>query len=600
MAEFEVKLSDGRIVEIDAPDAKTAARAASVYERRGGGKPKRGLVDDITGVMATINSRIPLADEFAAAGQTGVNLMTGRVPLGEAREDFDRSLAKQRGYEADLQRARPRVAALSRGTGDALVTATPTGKVASTFANGSRALNATRGAVTAGATGALMAATDRGTAAERLQAASSAATNPMLLTLGAAGGALAPARGTLRDDLREALPDDLAARIPQPKPRAPNTRKADAAILKDIGVETSIPQRMGGMPKQVEDLAMRAPILGPAVSGARGRQVEQLNRGVALKALRPVGKTVPKEIQPGFEMVEYVDEELGKVYDDAAKLAPRVTLDEQLLADAEKIGARRVDLADSEAALWDKSIADRLNRLQSGEASGELVKKIHEELGGLQVEHARKGNTTLSSMFGEARRAIMGLVERASPEAGEMIRKADEGWSVYSMMNDAAAQATNRGGVFLPGQLNTQVRSAAKRMGSNMAGKGKGPLQDIATAASRTLPDQFGNPGTANAVGLGGLMMGSWKAPAETVAVAGGLSVAATPYWLMARKVIEELPEAATKAQLTAADEQLARLAASDPAVAALRREVAARLAVGAGVQAGALQRGELMTQGAR
>lgn len=95
-------------------------------------------------------------------------------------------------------------------------------------------------------------------------------------------------------------------------------------------------------------------------------------------------------------------------------------------------------------------------------------------------------------------------------------------------------------------------------------------------------------------------MMGSWKAPAETVAVAGGLSVAATPYWLMARKVIEELPEAATKAQLTAADEQLARLAASDPAVAALRREVAARLAVGAGVQAGALQRGELMTQGAR
>lgn len=563
-------------------------------------KPKRGIVDDITGVMATVNSRIPLADEFAAAGQTGVNLMTGRVPLAEAGEDFGRSLAKQRGYEADLQEARPRVAALSRGTGDALVTATPTGKVASTFANGSRALNATRGAVTAGATGALMAATDRGTPAERLQAASATATNPMLLSLGAAGGALAPATGMLRDDIREMLPESMAAKIPPPRPRVPSTRKADAAILKDIGVETSIPQRMGGMPKQVEDLAMRAPILGPAVSGARGRQVEQLNRGVALKALRPVGKTVPREIQPGFEMVEYVDDQLGQVYDDAAKLAPRVALDEQLLADAERIGARRVDLPESEAAQFDRIMGDRLQRLRSGEASGQMVKDIHSELGKLQAEATRKGSTTLSEMIGDTRRSLLGLIERASPEAGEMIRKADEGWSVYSMMNDAAASATNRGGVFLPGQLNTQVRSSAKRLGSNMAGKGKGPLQDIATAAARTLPDQFGNPGTANAVGLGGLMVGLGTEPVSTVGVAGGLAVASTPYWRMARKVIEELPEAASKAQLSAADEQLARLAASDPAVAALRREVAARLAVGAGVQAGAPQRGDLMMQGAR
>ena len=529
-------------------------------------KRKRGLVEDATGVLATINSRIPLADELAAAGQTGANLMTGRIGLGDVRQDFDRSMGRQRGYEADLDAARPRVAGLARGVGDAALVAAPTAKLVGAVGQGSRMVNAARGATMASGTAAGLAATDRGTPGERLEAASQAATNPLVIGLGAGAAMLAPAA-------RKA-------------PARPSVRNSDAAILRDIGVETSLPQRMGGMAKQAEDLAQRAPILGPAVSGARSRQVEQLNRGVGLRALRPVGKTIPKEIQPGFEMVEYVDDQLGQVYDEAARLVPRVALDEQLADDAVRIGARRVDLAESEARQFDAIVGDRLSRLRSGEASGATVKEIHSELGGLQSEAARKGNMTLAGMLGDTRRALMGLIERANPQAADLIHKADEGWQVYSMMNDAAAQASNRGGVFLPGQLNTQVRAAGRRAGPNMTGKGKAPLQDVATAATRMLPDQFGNPGTANAVGLGGLMVGGITEPGTTIGVASGLTAAATPYWMMARKVVEELPANAPPSMIAQADAQLQRLAASDPMVNVLRREVAAKAAVAAGVQA--------------
>lgn len=556
-------------------------------------KPKRGqrrsLVEEIIGAQETFNARIPLADEMAAGAKMVSGLVTGRHRLGEGYglgDAFKTEMAEQRRAEADFEARRPNVAALTRGTGDAMLAAAPTGKLLQGVGQGSRMLNAGRGATTAGLTAATMAATDRGTAGERVESAREAATSPLVLGLGAGAAMLAPGTKTVRQEVREMLPDDMAARIPDPKPRTVPSRKADAAILKDLGVETSIPQRMGGIAKQTEDLAMRAPILGPAISGARGRQVEQLNRGWGLRALRSVGKTVPREVQPGFEMVEYVDDKLGEVYDDAARLVPRVTLDEQLVDDAARIGARRVDLADSEAAQFDRIVADRLNRLRGGEATGETVKEIHSELGKLQAEQMRKGNETLGSMIGETRRALLGLLERANPEAGEMIRKADEGWQIYSMMNDAAAKASNRGGVALPGQLNTEVRAAGRRLGSNMTGKGKAPMQAEATAAARMLPDQFGNPGTANAVGLGGLMVGGFTDPMTTATVAGGLSVAATPYWRMARTVIEELPQNASPAQLRAADQQLARLAASDPAVDALRREVAARLSVAAGVVA--------------
>jgi hypothetical protein len=182
-------------------------------------------------------------------------------------------------------------------------------------------------------------------------------------------------------------------------------------------------------------------------------------------------------------------------------------------------------------------------------------------------------------MLGETRNALMGLIGRTNPEAGQLIQQADRGWRVYSIMNDAASAASNRGGVFLPGQLNTQVRAAGKALGSNMVGKGKAPLQDLATAAATLIPDSFGNPGTANAALLSGGGVGVITAPAQTLAVGAGLTAAATPYFLAGRKVLTSLPPSATAEELQAAQRQLAELAAKDPAVTALQAQVAARLA---------------------
>ena len=568
MPVFKVQAPDGMIIKVEAADQATAIRGAQEhYASKRSQPPKKATpLEKAAGFMANVNRGLGIGDEIAGFLGGTVNAV-GALSRGEGLtavpNAYQQGMRTQREIEDNFARSNPNTAALARGTGSAATAATPFGGTAAVLASGSRAVNMARGAVTAGLTAAGYAAADRGTPEERLKAAGELARNPVVLLTGAAGGALVP-----------------AAR--KPRPAKPTS---DGDVLADVGVSTSIPQQMGRAAKGVEDLLKRFPITGQAMSGFQDRQIGQLNRAVGLKALQPVGKSIPRDVQPGFAMVEFVDDALGAVYDQAAKLVPTVRLDRELQNEFSEIAKRAVDLPESEAAQFERIIKDRTERLQDG-TSGAMVKEIHSELGRLQAEAAKKGQDTLSGMIGDTRRAIMGVVARANPQAGRLIRRADQGWNIYSIMNDAAAQASARGGVFLPGQLNTQVRGAARRVGSNMAGKGKGPLQDIATAAARTIPDSYGNPGTANAAALGSGGVGIFTAPAATAAAATGLGAVATPYFLMGRKLLESLPEGASPRQLTMAARQLEAMAKRDPNVIPLYQALSDRLSRGAGAAA--------------
>jgi hypothetical protein len=540
----------------------------------------RGPMDVALGAVTTFNRNfLPFTDEAADALQAVSNLAQGRAQ--SLPQAWQQARTQSGDYASNFAIQNPRAAALTRGVGMAGSAAVPGGVGAKAFAApvqiGARVLpqlpvNVARGGVLAAGQAGLYAGAGEGTAGERINAASNAATNPLTVGLGMAAGALATPR-----------------QIPPPPKATPRQ------TLKEIGVQPSpLP-----LPKRTESKMQRMPIVGNAVAGMRERQVEQFNRGVGLKALEPIGESIPANIRPGADMVRYVENKISSVYDEATRLVPSVTIDQPFISDLGQIAARKVDLAEPEAKLFDKIIRDRLNRLSAGTASGDTVKQIHSELGRLQGEQAAKNNSTLAEMLGDVRASLMGVVGRTDPRAGELIKQADQGWSIYSMMNDAAAAASGRGGVFSPAQLNVQVRKSANRMGSNMAGKGLGPLQDIATAGVEELADDFGNPGTADVLSLmgtgGGIMTGmafDATQPAA-LATAGALTTAAAPYVLAARKVIETLPPSASPQQLAQAQQQLAQLAAASnsPQILALQREVAARLSAAAGVAGGAAAR---------
>lgn len=155
--------------------------------------PKASLAQNVTGFMSNLNRGLGIGDELAAAADTAANFVQGKPA------DYRASLARQRQTEDSYAAQHPHMAALGKGTGMAATAAIPGGAAGAFNAPLSIAgrqvpqlvANAARGATVAATQGAAFAAADRGSAAERVQGARRAASDPMTLATGAALGAAA-------------------------------------------------------------------------------------------------------------------------------------------------------------------------------------------------------------------------------------------------------------------------------------------------------------------------------------------------------------------------------------------------------------------------
>jgi hypothetical protein len=187
-------------------------------------------------------------------------------------------------------------------------------------------------------------------------------------------------------------------------PKARTTRQSDVATLRSYGVNPLPGQARGGYAKNTEDIAVRAPLVGPAIVGARGRVNNNLNRAVALEALNPLGVKLPKNIPAGRKLVQFVEAEFDKVYTAATTRVPRLARDADLDAELAEIGAGKADMPPELAQTFDSIMASRLERLNKPDLSGAAVKAIHSELGTLQRQYGgREGpEAILSSMLGES------------------------------------------------------------------------------------------------------------------------------------------------------------------------------------------------------
>jgi hypothetical protein len=585
MPTYEVTLN-GQTYDVDAPNEQAAAYAVG---QMGGGNaaasaaasaaqpamrpppPKRpqgkvSLADEFTGLMANVNRGLGVADEMQAAMAVVEDAIRGRVKgddiqglLGSVGQRFNKNLSILRGQEDSFDARRPAVGNLVQSTAAGATAFLPGGPAMQAAQAPNRVVGAARGAVAAMPSAAAYGLADRGTPQERLNAANTAMA--VAAPLGAVGGALTARGGRGR-----------------PSPQR---------TLRDSGVSLTPGQRIGGVAKSAEDLAQRAPILGTAIRGARERGAQSLNRAVANRALAPIGEGVPKNIRTGHEAVAHVAERLGATYDDAAKMVPVVEPDGQF---GEALSAIQMNISEQPPTVGEQFTRILQNRLfQRAEGrplSGPEWREAESQIGKLAAEFSASDDgaqRALGDALEEVTHQMRGVLGRINPEAGQIINRANEGWAIYSRLRSAASKAS-KDGVFTPGQLSTAVRTMDKSVGKGNVAKGQAVLQDLSSAASQVMPDTFGNPGTADAVGAGALGMGLLTAPEQTIPLATGLLTASGPYFMMGRRIVERLPERATQAQLSEAERQLAELASRDPAVRALQGQVQARLARALGV----------------
>lgn len=524
------------------------------------------ILTPVAGALANLNRGLGIGDEIAG-GLAAVPAAANALVRGDFRgvgNALKEGMAGQRLIEDDFSAKAPRVAALSRGTGNAVTLALPATKGVQALQGANRAANALRAGVAAATEGAGYALADRGSLSERVSDANTAAA-----ISGVTAGVLGRGPKVVRN----------VGTGP--------TERTNTQILKDYGVSLTPGQSMGGLAKNVEDVAQRAPILGSAIRGARARGGESLNRAFALDALSSVGASVPKNVKTGFQSVQHVAETLGKEYDRAADMVQQVGRDAELTGALSSIRQAADELPTDVRKQFDTILANRLDSVFPDGAviTGRRLREIQSDIGRIAAEKGASQD--------EAQRALGDLLEgvsdglketlgRYSPEAGQVIQRANEGWSKFVRLRRAAA--AGKDGIASPAQFLQAVRAMDKSVGKGRVAQGKAVGQELANAAAVVMPDAFGNPGTADAIGLGALGTLAVTNPVQGLTTAAGLGAASTPYLLQGRKVLTELPKNASKAELEAAARELASLTRKDPRVDPLLRSVVARLGVSVAV----------------
>lgn len=577
------------------PPEKRAAYEEAM--RRGiiaGPERKRSLTEDVTGFMANVNRGLGIGDEIAAGGQTVVNALAGRVPVQNIAQDFRRNMAAQRQTEDRYSVARPRAAALGRGTGNALAAVVPGGNTAAAFANSARGVNALRGATTGALAGAGYAAVDRGTARERLAAAANPATLALSAAGGAVGGALAPAR-------------------PRPVRRVdPNVE-----ILAREGVQMTPGQMRGGLAKAAEDAATSLPIVGDAIQESRRRGVESFNQAVVNRTLNPFGESLPEGIEPGSDAIRFAGDRLSQGYDD---LLPEggMVVDDGLREAFRELGETTQTLTPEHRERLRSILESRvISRLQDVPAEqfdnvligdgplpsptqrmdGETYKHVQSELKREAARFKKSLDVDLQDVgaaLESVSNAMQAAAGRQNPQFASRLSELDAGWAQLVRAENAAKNTPD--GVFTPLQYDRAVRAATATTRGRGAARGEALGQDLSRAARDVLPSTLPDSGTARrgligmAVsapgaaiggGLGGVA-GAVGGVAATGATLGAASRLYTPQAIQAANVA--LNARISDQERRIALQTLQQLAAENPEVQQLFRDVMSRLPRAAGV----------------
>jgi hypothetical protein len=277
---------------------------------------------------------------------------------------------------------------------------------------------------------------------------------------------------------------------------SPNVR-----LLADEGVEMTPGQIAGrnSAAKRLEDRGTSLPAVGGKIEAARENSTRTFNIAAANRALKPIGKAVPKSVPAGHEAIGFVQDQLSNEYQAVLSKA-KVSLD-MTFANRVRVLRARANLPQQQAAQFDEIIQRELTTTfgNGNKANGPAYKKLDEKLGDIAKGYLASDDPyvrQLGNAVADVRDQVSATLRRQNPAIAARLKKIDLGWAQYARLR--AASANTADGVFTPGQLRTAVRQLDRSRGKGATARGDALLQDLSTAASDVLPSNIGNSGTAD------------------------------------------------------------------------------------------------------
>lgn len=533
MPQYEVNAPDGKTYSVNAPEGATEQDAIGYVQKNFYSQPKA----DQTTAMERVGKG--LRDPIDG----GAQLLTNLLPEGvvKAGNQFNNWLSDKTGLVGRLpeggvdQQVREAEAAYQQKRGDEGGTFDPlrvTGNVLSpanlAIAARTPAAVSMLGRVGVGAaggavSGALNPVTGEGDFAdEKLKQVGAGALfgGGVPVVTGAAGRLISPKAST-----------------------NPNVQ-----LLKQEGVTPTVGQALGGRANTVEEKLMSVPILGDAISGARGRALDQFNAAAINRASGKVGVEVQGT---GQQAIKEAGDAISKAYDDALNQVKVVRFDPQFQQDLTQLQGMAQSLTGPMRNRFNAKLQEVVGGRMSGTGSmlGETYKKVDSEIGGLAAKYGKSSVASeqeLGDAFAQLQALLKQQMMRSNPNVATQLQKADAGWANLVRIEQAGKSAKNGEGVFTPGQLNMAVAMKDGSTRGRAVARGTALMQDLSNAGQQVLGNKVPNSGTTDRalMNLGALGSAAIH-PAIPMGLLGGAALYTSPLQGLLSGAVTSRPQSA-------------------------------------------------------
>ena len=275
----------------------------------------------------------------------------------------------------------------------------------------------------------------------------------------------------------------------------------EVKTLMNEGVTPTTGQILGGGFKRFEEGLSSVPLVGDFIKNAQLRAVEDLNKAAFNRALKPIGKELPKDVT-GREAVQFADDALGNAYQ---KLLPKMTVQADTtfttglsnLKQAVDSGAINQTTKDFFNKWIDNNV---INKFQGqGAITGETLKGIQEnfrvkinELSLSTINDER----VIAGALKQAQDEFRQLVTRSNPNYAKELNAINTGYANFKRVQNAASKLGAEEGIFSPAQLQNAVRAMDKSKDKARFAEGKALMQDLSESGKTVLGSKVPDSGT--------------------------------------------------------------------------------------------------------
>lgn len=259
--------------------------------------------------------------------------------------------------------------------------------------------------------------------------------------------------------------------------------------MKDLGIQMTPGQILGGQYKDVERFAEVVPLVGSYISNAKERAVFQFNKGVINSALKKVNSELPADVI-GRDAVQEANNIIDRKYDEVlSKIKFSMTTD--AYSDAVK-AVNKAGLNPSQRA----EVVSKLDNIvlqnfrTSARIDGQTYKGIESDLRKEALSYknsATKAERDIGDALFDVLETMKKNLRRQNPEQTSALRRVDNAYGDIAVMRTAAANSGAANGVFTPKQYSTAVRQRDSSRNKTAFAAGQARGQELSDAALEKL-----------------------------------------------------------------------------------------------------------------